>query len=110
MFNKLQYEPTTNPINPKRIIRISFKRIQLLKPCFSEEKVIISINGGKINASAELLNAPTSEMTAPRFGMATAITNVMKTRNVLVTYSAISQDFSVWNFFSMKGQMMLNGT
>lgn len=33
---------------------------------------MISIRGGKINANAELLNAPTKEITAPRLGIAAA--------------------------------------
>lgn len=36
------------------------------------QNVMSSIIGGKINASAELLNEPTKDMTADRLGMAAA--------------------------------------
>lgn len=95
MFKRLQYDPTANPTNPKIIIKVSFSRTHLPNPCFEDQKVIISINGGKIKARAELLKAPTREITAPKFGMAIEKMKVMKTNTVLVTYSATSLDFSV---------------
>lgn len=94
MFKKLQYDPTANPMNPKKMISRSFVSMNLVKPLFSGQKVMISIRGGKIKAKAELLKAPTREITAPRFGMAMEKTNVMKTKTVLVMYSATLLDFS----------------
>lgn len=79
-------------------------------PCFSDQNVIISMNGGKIKARAELLKAPTKDITAPRFGIAMAKTNVMNTKNVLVIYSGTSLYLSDWKYFCMNGQTMLKGT
>lgn len=42
------------------------------------QNVTNSINGGKINASAELLKDPTKEMIDDRFGMAAAKATVKK--------------------------------
>lgn len=110
MFRRLQYDPTANPINPNRMIILSFSRTDLLSPSFEDQNVIISINGGKIRARAELLKAPTREITAPKFGMAMANTKVIKTKTVLVMYSATSLDLSDVKCFSMNGHTMLKGT
>lgn len=95
MLSRLTYDPTINPIKPNRTIAISFHKIQLFFPKLSGQKVMISIKGGKISANAELLKAPTNEITAPRFGIAIANANVTKTRKVLVACSANLFDFSV---------------
>jgi hypothetical protein len=47
-------------------------RIQLNFPNPLCQKVMISMTGGKMRASVELLTAPTSEITAPKFGIIAA--------------------------------------
>lgn len=71
---------------------------------------MISMNGGNINANAELLNAPTNEITAPKFGIAIANANVTNTKTVRVAYSAKRFDLSLRKCFFMVGHTMLNGT
>lgn len=88
MFSRLTYDPTTNPTTPNTAINMSFHKIQLFFPNLSGQQVTISIKGGKISAKAELLNAPTSEITAPKFGIAIARAKVTNTSKVLVALSA----------------------
>lgn len=73
MFHKLAYDPKPNPRKPIIIIRISLINISVNSlPEHWSQKVISSIIGGKINASAELLKDPTREIIADRFGIAAA--------------------------------------
>lgn len=64
--------PKINPEKPNIMIAISFQRIQFFFPNPWCQKVIISITGGKIRARAELLKAPTNEITADKLGIAAA--------------------------------------
>lgn len=73
IFATLAYVPKMKPAIPNNIIKISFHNIHLYLP-ISGQNVIISINGGNINANVELLSAPTNEITTPKFG-----TNAAKT-------------------------------
>lgn len=88
----------------------SFHKRHLLAPSLSGQNVIISMHGGKIRAKAELLKAPTREITAPKLGMAIANMKVMKTNRVLVPYSAKSLKESEWKLFLVMGQTMLKET
>ena len=99
-----------NPIKPNNTMQMSFHKIQLFFPNLSGQKVTISIIGGKISASAELLKAPTSEITAPKFGIAIAKANVANTRSVLVACSASRFDCSVWKYTLIQGHTILKGT
>lgn len=110
MFKMLTYDPTKNPTNPNNIIAMSFQKTQLYFPNLSGQNVTISISGGKINANAELLNAPTKEITAPKFGMAMARANVRKTKPVRKAYSPTCLAFSVLKCFFTGGQRMFIGT
>lgn len=106
----LTYDPITNPTKPKITMATSFQRTQLNRPNLSGQNVIISIIGGKINANAELLNAPTKEITAPKFGIAIANANVRNTKPVRSAYSPKCFDFSVCKCFCTAGQSMFIGT
>jgi hypothetical protein len=110
MFNRLTYEPTMNPMQPKSTMAMSFHKIQLFFPNLSGQKVMISMRGGKMSANAELLKAPTSEMTAPRLGIAIARANVTNTRIVLVACSANLLECSEWKCALTQGHTILNGT
>lgn len=68
----LAYEPNINPITPNNIIEMSFHSTQLYFPRLCGQNVIISINGGKINASVDELIAPTNEIIGPRLGTSAA--------------------------------------
>lgn len=73
MFHKLAYDPKPNPRKPIIIIIVSL--ITIIANSLPEQwsqNVMSSIIGGKINARAELLNDPTKDMTADRFGIAAA--------------------------------------
>lgn len=110
MLSKLTYDPRRKPTHPNSIMATSFHKIQFPFPSLSGQKVTISINGGNIKAKAELLKAPTKDMTAPRFGMAIAKPKVMSTRTVRTKYSPICWAFSLGNSFLTAGQTMLKGT
>lgn len=64
------YEPAKNPSNPNNVMKISLAMVTLLIP--ESQKVAISMRGGNISASIELLTEPTNEITALRFGIAAA--------------------------------------
>lgn len=64
----LAYDPNINPTTPNNIIAISFHSTQLYFPSLCGQNVIISINGGNINASVDELIAPTNEIIGPKFG------------------------------------------
>lgn len=73
MFHKLAYDPKPNPRKPITTIITSLITISTNSlPEQWSQNVMSSIIGGKINARAELLNDPTKEITADRFGMAAA--------------------------------------
>lgn len=73
IFHKLAYDPKPNPRKPIIIIITSLTNISVNSlPEQWSQNVMSSIIGGKIRASAELLNDPTNEMIADRFGMAAA--------------------------------------
>lgn len=64
--------PDTNPVMPKIMMVTSFQSFQWCLPSWSGQSVIISMNGGKMSARAELLNAPTREMIPLKFGISAA--------------------------------------
>lgn len=66
--------------------------------------------GGNIKAKAELLNAPTRDITAPKFGTAAARANVNTTNKVRVRYSPTISAVSLVRCRFTNGQTMLKGT
>lgn len=82
IFHKLAYDPKPNPRKPIIIIIISLINISVNSlPEQWSQNVMISIIGGKIKASAELLNDPTNEIIADRFGMAAAKATILLKEN-----------------------------
>lgn len=64
--------PKMKPVTPKMIITMSLYSFQRFLPSWSGQHVMISMSGGKISASAELLNAPTNEIIPLKFGIRAA--------------------------------------
>ena len=66
--------PNTNPTSPSAVIHTSFAtqtaRHRLLS--WSDQKVSISMSGGKMSARAPLAKAPISVIRSPRSGIARA--------------------------------------
>lgn len=66
-------------------MKMSFHSFQSCLPSLSGQNVIISMAGGKISASAELLNAPTSEIIPLKFGMSAAAVTVGQMTHYIIT-------------------------
>ena len=68
--------PTTKPMMPSSMIRMSFTSFQryLPRPQGMDQNVMISRMAGKMSATALLDKAPTSEMTRSRHGIMIAKT------------------------------------
>lgn len=76
----LSYVPVINPRNPINSIKQFLNSLKLLRVLFCE-RTTISIIGGNSNANAVLLNAPTSDIKRPRFGIASASITKEKNKN-----------------------------
>ena len=74
-------------------MKISFQRIQLYFPNPLSQNVMISITGGKMRASVELLTAPTSEITAPKLGIIAASATVGQ--NIHIWYQSLEDIHSI---------------
>lgn len=109
ILKMLTYVPKIKPTIPNIIINIFLKNIQWYLPMFGQN-VNNSIKGGNINASPELLNAPTKDIIFPKFGTAIARQNVKNTNAVRTTYSPIKRCSSVDKYCFTTGQIILNGT
>lgn len=93
----LEYVPKTKPKMPKHMMPMSFHRIQLLRPNWFGQNVMISMSGGKMSANVELLTAPTNEMIGPKFGMIAAnmTADEQKNANLFINYFKLTSHLHV---------------